>query len=66
MVVGSVVMSNIRRIQQYTTMKSELSDEKPKGKGAKSIQTNIFSSFLNGFFNFFLGALKDENRVFSC
>lgn len=66
MILGSAIMSNIRRIQRFTAMKSKPSNEKTEGKEAKSIQTNTFSLFLYGFFNFSSGILRYENRVFSC
>jgi hypothetical protein len=64
MVIGSAVMSNIRRIQHYRTMKMTQSNEKSTEMERKSTQSCPFLSFLLDVIRNFLACFAFDNRIF--
>ena len=49
MILGSAMMGNIRRIQQYTTRKTEQINEETSKRGAEGAQASSFCLFFNDF-----------------
>lgn len=66
MVIGSVIMSNIRRIQRYKLEKITQNNEKRAKGERKNNQTCTFSSFLLDVIQNFSATFLLDNRIFSC
>jgi hypothetical protein len=64
MVIGSAIMSNIRRIQRYRTIKITQSNKKSTEMERKSTQSCSFLSFLLDDIRIILGRFAFDNRVF--
>lgn len=66
MIIGSAIMSNIRRIQRFTVMKMKLNNEKPAEVKTKSTQSNNFcQSFLHSL-QTIMDLFMPRRCVFSC
>lgn len=66
MIIGSAVMSNIRRIQRFTVIKTKQNNEKPAERELKGTQSRSFGLFSTDFLRSYLTFLRCEYRVFSC
>jgi hypothetical protein len=64
MVIGSAIMSNIRRIQRYRTIKMTQSNKKSTELERKSTQSCSFLSFLLDDIRIILGHFAFDNCVF--
>jgi hypothetical protein len=64
MVIGSAVMSNIRRIQRYKAMKVTQNKAKSTEMDRKSTHTDPFLSFLMDVLGRFLASFAFDNRIF--
>jgi len=64
MVIGSAVMSNIRRIQRYRAMKAAQNNEKRTEMERKNTHADPFLSFLMDVLWRFLASSAFDNRVF--
>ena len=66
MIIGSAIMSNIRRIQRFKVMKMKLNNEKPAEVKTKSTQSNNFcQSFLHSL-QTIMDLFMPRRCVFSC
>ena len=64
MMIGSAVMSNIRRIQRYKVMKVTQNKAKSTEMDRKSTQADPFLLFLLDFIRNFLAMFAFDNRIF--
>jgi len=64
LVIGSAIMSNIRRIQRYRVMKMTHCNEKSTEIERKSTHADPFLSFLMDVLGRFLASFAFDNRVF--
>jgi hypothetical protein len=64
MVIGSAVMSNIKRIQRYKAMKVTQNNEKSTEIERKSTQSGSFLLFLLDAIRDFSTTFSFDNRVF--
>jgi len=64
MMIGSAIMSNIRRIQRYKAMKVTQNNEKSTEMGRKNTQSGPFLLFLLDVIRNFLATFAFDNRVF--
>jgi len=64
LVIGSAIMSNIRRIQHYEAMKATQNNEKRTEMKGKGTQAHPFLSFLLDDIRSILGHFAFDNRVF--
>jgi len=64
MVIGSAIMSNIRRIQRYRVLKMTHCNEKSTEIERKSTQSDPFLLFLLDVIRNFLATFAFDNRVF--
>jgi hypothetical protein len=64
MILGSAMMSNIRRIQRYKVLKVTQNNENRPEMERKSTQPSPFLLFLFDVIQRFLGSFAFDNRVF--
>lgn len=66
MVIGSAIMSNIRRIQRYKALKTQQNNQEITEIEIKDTQPDSFCSFIIGYFRSMMGFLVPEKCMFSC
>jgi hypothetical protein len=66
MMIGSAVMSNIRRIYRYKAFKTQQNKQEITEINIKDAQPNSFCSFIIGYFRSMMGFLVPEKYTFSC
>jgi hypothetical protein len=66
MVIGSAIMSNIKRIQKHRDLKLEKTDEKNPQIEQESIQPSSFRSFLTNFISMFSHPITQRLGVLCC
>ena len=66
MILGSAIMGNIRRIQKYTTRKTEQINEETSKRGAESAQASSFCQFSSACIRSLLDCFWFEKWVFGC
>lgn len=66
MLVGSAIMSNIRRIQRYKTMKNKQVNEKTSERVPESVKSSSFCPLSGELFRTLLDFFRFEKWVFCC
>jgi predicted DCC family thiol-disulfide oxidoreductase YuxK len=66
MILGSAIMGNIRRIQQYKTKKTEPINKETSKKGAEGTQASSFCLFFSGFIRSLSNFFGVQTWVFGC
>jgi len=66
MILGSAMMGNIRRIQQYKTRKAEQINTEISKRGAESAQVSSFCQFFDNFIRAFSNYFGVQKWVFAC
>jgi hypothetical protein len=66
MILGSAMMGNIRRIQKYTTRKTEQINEETSKRGAEGAQASSFCLFFNDFIRSLSNYFGVQKWVFGC
>ncbi|MFO7972863.1 MAG: transposase [Desulfobacterales bacterium] len=66
MVIGSAIMSNIKRIQKHRALKLEKTDDKNPQIEQESIQPSSFRSFLTNFISMFSHPITRRTGVLCC
>ena len=66
MIIGSAIMSNIRRIQQYTTMKTKQNNEKTPDREPEGAQSSSFCLFSRDSIRALLDLFGCDKCVFGC
>jgi hypothetical protein len=66
MILGSAIMGNIRRIQQYKTKKTEPINKETSKKGAEGAQASSFCLFFSDFIRALSNFFGVQTWVFGC
>ena len=66
MILGSAIMGNIRRIQQYKTKKTEPINKETSKKGAEGTQASSFCLFFSDFIHALSNFFGVQTGVFGC
>jgi len=66
MILGSAIMGNIRRIQQYKTKKTEQINKETSKKGAEGTQASSFCLFFSDFIRALSNFFGVQTWVFGC